>query len=133
MVSLGAGIYSPSSRSRGVDARWILTRGRPYPFRPKPRTLSPPGEVAAFKPERWPLSNRNRGRIQIGTVAAFKSEQVAAFRRNLHRPVAHVTRGFTSRMKVPYRVTGSCWGSEAMASIGAADRAARLAELAEWR
>jgi hypothetical protein len=39
--------------------------------------------VAAFKPERWPLSNRNRGRIQIGTVAAFKSEQVAAFRRNL--------------------------------------------------
>src|SRR5271166_5645317 len=83
MVSLGAGIYSPSSRSRGVDARSILTRGRPHLFRSKPRTLSPPGEVAAFKSERWPLSNRNRGRLQVGTVAAFKSEQVAAFRRNL--------------------------------------------------
>src|SRR5271166_5989051 len=75
MVSLGAGIYSPSSRSRGVDARSILTRGRPHLFRSKPRTLSPPGEVAAFKSERWPLSNRNRGRLQVGTVAAFKSEQ----------------------------------------------------------
>jgi hypothetical protein len=35
--------------------------------------------VAGFKSERWPLSNRNRGRLQIGTVAGFKSEKVAAF------------------------------------------------------
>jgi hypothetical protein len=42
------------------------------------------GEVAAFKSERWPLSNRNRGRLQIGTVAGFKWEKVAAFSWNLH-------------------------------------------------
>src|SRR5208283_5142541 len=72
-------------------------------FRSKPRTLSPPGEVAAFKSERWPLSNRNRGRLQVGTVAAFKSEQVAAFRRNLHktRSTARITEVASRLQKNP--------------------------------
>jgi hypothetical protein len=33
---------------------------------------------------RWPASNRNGGRFQIGIVAGFKSEKVAAFGWNLH-------------------------------------------------
>jgi hypothetical protein len=51
--------------------------------------------VAGFKSEWWPLSNRNHGRLQIGTVAGFKSEKVAAFDWNLQlaqmqwSPVAH--------------------------------------------
>jgi hypothetical protein len=40
-------------------------------------------EVAGFKSERWPLSNRNGGRLQIGMVADITSEQAAALRRNL--------------------------------------------------
>jgi hypothetical protein len=61
----------------------MLTRGRRPPFRPSPRRPSPTGEVAGFKSERWPLSNRNRGRLQIGMVVGFKSEKVAAFGWNL--------------------------------------------------
>lgn len=34
--------------------------------------------------ERWPPSNRNAGRLAIGTLAALASETVAAFSRNLH-------------------------------------------------
>jgi hypothetical protein len=60
----------------------MLTRGRRHPFRPKPPP-SPCGRVAGFKSEWWPLSNRNHGRLQIGTVADFKSEKVAAFDWNL--------------------------------------------------
>jgi hypothetical protein len=41
--------------------------------------------VAGFRSEWWPLSNRNHGRLQIGTVAGFKSEKVAAFDWNLQR------------------------------------------------
>src|SRR5208282_6911304 len=33
---------------------------------------------------RWPASNRNGGRNQIGTVAGFKSESPAGLRRNSH-------------------------------------------------
>jgi hypothetical protein len=62
----------------------MLTRGRRHPFHPKPQLPSPRGELAGFKSERWPLSNQNRGRLQIGTVAGIKSEKVAAFSWNLH-------------------------------------------------
>ena len=62
----------------------MLTRGRRRPSPPKPQPPSLRGAVAGFKSERWPLSNRNRGRLQIGTLAAIKSEKVAAFSWNLH-------------------------------------------------
>jgi hypothetical protein len=61
----------------------MLTRGRRRPSHPKPQPPSLRGEVAGFRSERWPLSNRNRGRLQIGTVAGIKSEKVAAFSWNL--------------------------------------------------
>jgi hypothetical protein len=61
----------------------MLTRGRRRPFRSEPQPTSPAGEAAGFKSERWPLSNRNRGRLQIGTMAGIKSENVAAFSWNL--------------------------------------------------
>jgi hypothetical protein len=61
----------------------MLTRGRRRPSHPKPQPPSLRGEGAGFKSERWPLSNRNRGRLQIGTVAGIKSEKVAAFSWNL--------------------------------------------------
>jgi hypothetical protein len=62
----------------------MLTRGRRRPSHPKPQPPSLRGEVAGFRSERRPLSNRNRGRLQIGTVAGIKSEKVAAFSWNLH-------------------------------------------------
>jgi hypothetical protein len=62
----------------------MLTRGRRRPLRSEPQPTSPPGEAAGFKSERGPLSNRNRGRLQIGTVAGIKSEKVAGFSWNLH-------------------------------------------------
>ena len=34
------------------------------------------------RPARWPESNRNGGRLQIGTVADIKSVSLAGFRRN---------------------------------------------------
>jgi hypothetical protein len=37
---------------------------------------------AGFKSECWPISFRNRGRLQIGTVAGFKSEYPAGINRN---------------------------------------------------
>jgi hypothetical protein len=82
MVSLCAGIWSPS-----------IDRGTRREVDADPQAASPPpskaaanltfGKAAGFKSERWPLSNRNRGRLQIGMAAAFKSEKVAAFSWNL--------------------------------------------------
>jgi hypothetical protein len=64
----------------------MLTRGRRHPLHQKPQPPSPRGEVAGFKSERWPLSNRNRGRLQVEMVAGLKSEKVAAFSWNLQLP-----------------------------------------------
>ena len=63
----------------------MLTRGRRHPLRQKPQPPSPRGKVAGFKSERWPLSDRNRGRLQIGMAAGLKSEKVAAFNWNLQK------------------------------------------------
>jgi hypothetical protein len=63
----------------------MLTRGRRHRSDEKPQLPSPRGELTAFKSERWPLSNRNRGRLQVGMVAGLKSEKAAAFSWNLHR------------------------------------------------
>jgi hypothetical protein len=70
----------------------MLTRGRCHPLRSKPQPTSPFGKAAGFKSVRWPLSNRNRGRLQIGTVAGIKSEKVAAFSWNLHVSVCDLRR-----------------------------------------
>jgi len=62
----------------------MLTRERRRPLHQKLQPPSPREEVAGFKSEQWPLSNRNRGRLQIGMVAGLKSEKAAAFGWNLH-------------------------------------------------
>src|SRR6516164_6572268 len=83
MVSLCAGICSPSvdrGRRREVDADPQVAS--PAPSQPAANLTR--GEAAGFKSERWPLSNRNRGRLQIETAAAFKSKKAAAFSWNLH-------------------------------------------------
>ena len=70
----------------------MLTRGRRRPLHQKLQPPSPREEVAGFKSEQWPLSNRNRGRLQIRMVAGLKSEKTAAFGWNLH--AAHGEAGF---------------------------------------
>jgi hypothetical protein len=81
--------------SHGQPLCWHLLRdrgrGREVDADPQATTTAPSkaanlafGEAACFKPERWPLSNRNGGRLQIGTAAAFKSGKPAAFSWNLH-------------------------------------------------
>ena len=62
----------------------MLTRERRRPLHQKLQPPSPREEVAGFKSEQWPLSNRNRGRLQVGMVAGLKSEKAAAFGWNLH-------------------------------------------------
>jgi hypothetical protein len=53
----------------------MLPRRRRHPLRQKPQLPSLWGEVAGFKSERWPLSNRKRGRLQIRMAADLKSEK----------------------------------------------------------
>src|SRR6266853_5047016 len=50
--------------------------------RRRPKPVPDVDGVAGFKSERWPLSNRNGGRLQIGMVADITSEKAAALRRN---------------------------------------------------
>jgi hypothetical protein len=43
-----------------------------------------PSGVTGFKSEWWPASNRNSGRLQIGTPAGFTSVHPAGLNRNPH-------------------------------------------------
>jgi len=44
---------------------------------PRPRSAHHRGMVAGFISERWPTSNRNRGRLQFGTPGRIKSESAS--------------------------------------------------------
>jgi hypothetical protein len=50
---------------------------------PQLLTRGKAAKVAGFKSERWPASNRNGGRHQLGMVAGFTSEYPAGLHWNL--------------------------------------------------
>jgi hypothetical protein len=58
----------------------MLILGRRRPFRSEPQPTSPAREAAGSKSERRPLSNRNRGRLQIAKCGRLQW--------NLQSPVA---------------------------------------------
>ncbi|MBN9002413.1 MAG: hypothetical protein J0H75_10235, partial [Rhizobiales bacterium] len=58
---------------------------------------------AGFKSECWPISFRNRGRLQIGTVAGVKSEYPAGINLNPHQrhSARHLARKLRERLVFP--------------------------------
>jgi hypothetical protein len=78
----------------------MLTRRRRHRSDQKPQLPSPRGEVAAFKSERWPLSNRNRGRLQVGMVVGLKSEKAAAFGWNLQPAIPRTLTAIVANIKI---------------------------------
>ncbi|MFS2012058.1 hypothetical protein ACCD06_19630 [Azospirillum sp. CT11-132] len=83
MESLKAGIRSSCRLDQEAVLDGSSPRGEDAIIMPTMVPAAFSGRVAGFMSEWWPPSNRNAGRLAIGTLAAFASETVAAFSRNL--------------------------------------------------
>jgi hypothetical protein len=76
-----------SSLRAGISSSSLIDRGRLMPqWMADPLENADNGcrNVAGFSSERWPASNRNGGRLQLGTPAGFASEYPAGLDRNPH-------------------------------------------------